>query len=179
MSKQYIITDPCYIIGNEEWSKICDQCSGDNWNDEKFNSLCSDALKVLSGTTNATACHTGFGDWSNSMHSDDPTESNIIQPDFFADSGMVCVVEYNDKVKAALEAKDNGHLVNEDVGGAAIIEIQDDSEIDIEMNTDDENWTQVAISTPNEHFWSDYPYDEEDEEEIDDWYDEDADNEDE
>ena len=158
MSKQYIVTDPCYIIGNEEWSKICDQCSNNgDWNDDKFNSLCSDALKVLSGTKDACACHTGFGDWSNAMHCSN--DNKVIQCDFFADSGMVCVVEYNDKIKAALKSKDNERLVDEDVGGAAIIEC--DGDVKIEFDTEDPDWTVVYIEDDHDCFNSCLPMDEE------------------
>lgn len=167
MSKQYIITDPCYILSDTVWQNICKSCKDDDYYNGTFDNKVTEELNKLANTTTAKASTTGFGDWDNCIHSDNPTEANIIQPDFFADSGMVCVVEYNDNIKQALKDKDNDHLTDEDKGGAAVIEIQDDSDIDIEMDTSDTNWTQVKISTPNENFWSMYPYDSDDDDEED------------
>lgn len=167
MSKQYIITDPCYILSDTVWSNICESCNDEDFYNGTFDNKVTEELNKLANTTTAKASTTGFGDWQNSIHSDNPTESNIIQQDFFADAGMVCVVEYNDNIKQALKDKNNDSLTDDDRGGIAVIEIQDDSNIDIEMDTSNENWTQVKISTPNENFWSDYPYDDEDDDEDD------------
>lgn len=160
--KKYIITDPCYVLSNDTWSDICNQCKDDDFYNGTFDRLVSEALNKLAGTTNAVASATGFGDWSNCMHCSN--DDKIIQSDFFADSGMVCVVEYNDKIKAALEANNNSRLIDEDVGGAALIDTE--GEVEITMNHDDSNWTVVEIEDEVDAFNSLIAdYEEEDDEE--------------
>ena len=173
---KYIITDPCYIISDQVWSECCNEAFDKPLNDsqdkyEKFDQLVTNELNKLAGTTNAKAGRTGFGDWSNCMHSSN--DDKIIQSDFFADSGMVCIVEYNDAIKAALEANDNSHLVNEDVGGAALIETE--GNVEITINTENPDWTVVEIEDDNDAFGSCLPYEDEEDEESYDWEEEEED----
>ena len=135
---KYIITDPCYILDRETWGKCCDAAkmpSGE-WNDEVFNAHVADALKVLTDSA-AYACQTGFGDWTNRIYG-----SNVLYPEFVADSGMVCVAEFNDKVENSLKTKypTSKFLKN---GLAALIECEGD--IKVEFDTEDINWTVVYI----------------------------------
>lgn len=166
---KYIITDPCYILNEETWQEVCHECFDDTPKQyEKFDERISEELNKLAGTTNAVAAGTGFGDWSNTIycnHSDKVLHSN-----FFADSGMVCVVEYNDRIIDALNDANYEHLI--DNGGAALIETEGDIVIDI--NTEDPNWTVLSIrDSENNIFHSiDENKDEDDEDE---WYDEDED----
>lgn len=157
---KYIITDPCYILPNTTWSDICDQCESNDFYNGKFDRLCTEALNELAGTTNAVASTTGYGDWSNSMHCSN--DDKIIQSDFFADSGMVCVVEYNDKIQQALKDNKNEKLVDEDKGGAALIETE--GEVKITMDTRDSEWTVVEIEDEHDGFNSMLPVDDDEEE---------------
>lgn len=164
---KYIITDPCYILSDEVWNNICGQCENDDFSNGKFDTLCTDALNKLAGTTNAVACGTGWGDWENCMHSSN--DDKIIETDFFADAGMVCVVEYNEAIQNALIAKGNDGLISK--GGIALIETV--GEVTIEMDTSNAEWTMVYIEDDEDDFNSMVPpFDEEDEEED---YDEDDD----
>lgn len=178
---EYIITDPVYILSDEVWRDICDQCSGlpDKKYTEKFNSLTTKALNKLAGTRNAVACHTGFGDWDNQMYGSD--ESAIIERFFTADSGMVCVVRYTKKIKDALTMNGNDKLISK--GGIAVIETV--GKVTIEMDTSNEEWTVVHIDdeedcfSSHEIFDEDYEDDDEDYDDDEDDYDEDDEDEDE
>lgn len=154
---KYIITDPCYVLSDDTWSNICNQCKNEDFYNGTFDRLASEALNKLAGTTNAVASATGFGDWDNCMHCSN--EDKIIHTDFFADSGMVCVVEYNDAIQQALKDKDNIRLIEK--GGIAVIETE--GNVEITMNTEDPNWTVVEIEDDNDVFNSFLPYDEEEE----------------
>jgi len=150
---QYIVTDPCYVLPNSTWDKICK----DYKTDEEFIKLVTQELNKLAGTTNALAANTGFGDWSNTLSS--TNESKIIRHDFFADSGTVCVVEYNNKVRSAIQENKNDYLI--DYGGMALIETK--GNVKIEMDTSDKNWTVVQIKDEEDTFRSLLPDDENDE----------------
>ena len=155
---KYIITDPVYIIDHKVWMDICGQCEGDDFDNSKFNNLCTEALNKLAGTKNAVACHTGYGDWNNCIHSSN--DNKIIKADFFADSGTVCVVEYNEAIQNALITKCNDRLITE--GGIALIETE--GEVIVEMDTSDAEWTVVNIDDAKDSFTSMLsPFDEEDE----------------
>lgn len=156
---KYIITDPCYILSDEVWNNICSQCENDDFSNGKFDTLCTEALNKLAGTTNAVACGTGWGDWSNRMHSSN--DDKIIEADFFADAGMVCAVEYNEAIQNALIAKGNDGLISK--GGIALIETK--GEVIIEMDIRNSEWTVVNIEDDEDGFTSMVPpFDEEDEE---------------
>jgi hypothetical protein len=156
---KYIITDPVYIIDNNVWTDICDQCDGDGFDNSKFNNLCTEALNKLAGTTNAVACHTGYGDWDNCMHCSN--DNKIIEADFFADSGTVCVVEYNEAIQNALVTKCNDRLIAN--GGIALIETE--GEVTIEMDTSNAEWTIVNIDDAKDSFNSMLPpFDDEEDE---------------
>ena len=80
-------------------------------------------------------------------------DDKIIQSDFFADSGMVCVVEYTNDIKDRIDTT----LIER--GGIALIETE--GEVKIEMDTNDPNWTVVYIEDDVDSFSSCLPYDEE------------------
>jgi hypothetical protein len=167
---KYIITDPCYVLSDEVWDNICSQCEDDDFSNGKFDTLCTEALNKLAGTTNAVACSTGIGDWTNCIQCSN--DDKVIEEEFFADSGMVCVVEYNEAIQNVFK---NGIISR---GGVALIETE--GEVIIEMDTSHEDWTIVYIEDDEDEFNS-MPYDDDyDEDEDEDDYDEeDEDDEDE
>ena len=166
IKKQYIITDPCYILDDVTWDNACKEVFDDKSDQyERFNSRITDELNKLAGTTDAQATDTGFGDWENLIHSDD--ESKVLHCDFFADSGMVCVVEYNDAVKKALTNNDNEKLIER--GGIAVIETE--GNVTIEFDHTDKNWTEITIQDDNNVFCSipsSSTYDEDESDELED-----------
>lgn len=68
----YVVTDPCYLISDEEWSKLS---FGD---DDKLFAQIKEKLGAGSEVAD-----TGYGDWSNW----------IAGQAFYADSGLVCFAE--------------------------------------------------------------------------------------
>ena len=71
-----VITDPCYILKEEDWNCLIDFSSSDrmvDWLKEK-------------GFTDFILTRTGIGDWSNHV-----TVGDTIIGDFAADSGLVIV----------------------------------------------------------------------------------------
>lgn len=143
--KTYIITDPCYIIPDNDWDKCCEifdsaaykkAVQDRNYEIQRklFDDEVSATLRKFSGDYNAGACSTGFGDWTNDIWG-----INVLKSDFGADSGMVCVCELTDYIKNQLE---NGKSINPYLLCAMF---ETDKDITIEFDTSDSNWTVVKI----------------------------------
>ena len=86
---RFIITDPCYLIDDDAhpdaWSHFCELSdSRSNWE------VTQQANEYLSGELGfgIVAASTGFGDWSNCIEGE-----GVVNMNFFADAGMVCVAE--------------------------------------------------------------------------------------
>lgn len=130
--KKVLVTDPCYLISDKDWSGVCDLCfKKDEEEDkalEKFNEMITELLRLNSGDKKAIADRTGFGDWVNSI--DDKM--------FYADSGMVCVVEDSKKLNDYLTEKGMDLPT-----GVAHLEVEDDAEYKI--NTENPTWSVVEI----------------------------------
>lgn len=156
---KYIITDPCYLLDDDTWQKCCNaaQLPSGEWNDDVFNAYVEDALKTLSGNK-AWASSTGFGDWTNYISG----MKNVLQPEFAADSGMVCVCEFNDKVEAAMHIKYPTGL------GKCAAFIECEGQVRVDFDTEDKNWTVVYITDETTTFHSSYA---DDEAQDDDWWD--------
>ena len=137
--KTVIVTDPCYIIKDGEWDDACKYCSKDNTGVEgnkefdNFKDFIQNLLRTVSGDQLAVADETGFGDWVN----------EIGGQKFYADSGMVCVVELTDKLKNYMA--DNG--INLPMG-VAYIDV--DSSATYEIDTSDRDWSVVKIKSRGE-----------------------------
>ena len=158
MSSKYItVTDPSYIlpaaIYDECWEK-CKQLygnNGDNIDWDHYHSMLADALTEFSGAK-AWVASTGFGDWDNTMYG-----PAVVQSEFTADAGMMCVCEITEPVKAAL-SKLPEHCY-------AIIDIDRVGIANVNFNTKDPNWHVVEITDNEGNEWfSEYPDDEDDDE---------------
>ena len=106
MNKTYIITDPSYILTQDEWFKCCKILdTNKNYSEvqEQFNLKVQMKLKDVSGDNNAWCNDTLIGDWTNSIHGPD-----IIQSEFAADAGMVCICEYTDEVQRRISTSVDG-----------------------------------------------------------------------
>lgn len=160
MTKQFVITDPCYILPEDIWQKIVKDTNeqsdvSGNW-DGIFNDLTFDALRDFSKSTlPMRVASTGIGDWSNKIQGN----GKIIQSEFGADAGMVCVCEYTDTVKEALKDYPERCF--------AIIETEDET-IDIFMDTENPQWTTLYLSD-SKHNWCSYEYCYSQEEDYDDY----------
>lgn len=129
--KKLLVTDPCYLINESDWSGMCDACFGKDEGDEgfkKFKSQVQELLRVISGDQKSVADDTGIGDWVN----------NIDGQMFYADSGMVCVVEDTEKLHQYL---DKYRIILP--LGVARVTVEDDAMYKID--THDPNWSVVEI----------------------------------
>lgn len=144
----YIITDPCYIIEDSVWSDICGQCESDDFYNGKFNKLVADHLTKITGQQ-AYASETGFGDWSNQLFASIP-ELLKNTGNFCADSGMVCVAKYD----AALLTKYAPSTIS---NIAAIFEVE--GELKVNIDTSNNDWTQITMSDSAGHTFSTLPAD--------------------
>lgn len=182
---KYLITDPCYLLGLDDKNRdrIWNRCINDIYGSENSNKYDDNTdytgvQKILSeelGLNVLRVSDTGYGDWSNSISSTS-AKVKIIKNEFYADAGMMCVVEINDKLENYLKYNSIG----------AVFEIN--GEIDIRVNDSDSNWYILEITdkdrcrelvTSEESEMDDYEedeyeddedYSEEDEEEFEDLY---------
>lgn len=127
---QYIITDPCYILPDNIWSECCKSLD-DGF--EVFNQAVSKALTEFTGYK-AWSCDNGYGDWINEIYG-----PGVIKPNFYADSGMVCVCRLS---PSALEYWQEKNITTY-LAGAAFFEMSED--IDVKFDKSDIHWTVVKI----------------------------------
>ena len=139
----YLVTDPCYLLDLDPKDKdrIWDRCIDDMYDSDHSNKYddrtdYTGVQKILSeelGINVLRVSDTGYGDWVNSISSTSE-HIRIIRNKFFADAGLMCVVEINDKLKNFL--KDNP------IG--AIFE----SDIPVDIHVDDSNscWFVLEIT---------------------------------
>ena len=158
--RKYIITDPCYLIPDDDWSKCCEIFDSAAYKKamenrdyvmqrELFDNETTAALQKYSGDYKAKACSTGYGDWTNDIWG-----VNVLKHDFFADSGMVCVCELTDNVRKVIDSGFNGMAV-----------FETDKDIEIEFDWSDSDWTVVRIidkNTGREIVSSQEPYSDDD-----------------
>lgn len=93
---KYIITDPCYILNDEQWGEACalmPYSEGAGW--DKFYEKIEEYLEQITGYK-AWSTETGFGDWSNCIDSGEDIEHS----GFTADAGCVCVCRMPDPGKS-------------------------------------------------------------------------------
>ena len=86
-NKTIIITDPCYIIKNDE-----------DWDNCEY----GDYMDVLEGITNYESSNTIYGDWSCTIYEGDieqHSDNNKKLGNFCADAGMVAVFELDEVLK--------------------------------------------------------------------------------
>ena len=139
----YLVTDPCYLLdlypNNKD--RIWDRCIDDMYDSDKSNKYedrtdYTGVQKILSeelGINVLRVSDTGYGDWANSISSTSE-HIRIIKNKFYADAGLMCVVEINDKLK--------NYLKNNTIG--AIFEI----DIPVDIHVDDSNsyWYVLEIT---------------------------------
>lgn len=132
--KQFIVTDPCYLITRDNWDQIISQCQTENYklDEEMLCNKIAQHLNEMSATANSAVADTGYGDWSNKMIG--PSDK-IVFANFTADSGLVCVVEYTDQLKGQIEF---------DEGFMALVNVDDNAIIN--MDTTNKSWTVVEIT---------------------------------
>ena len=120
----YLVTDPCYLLDLDPDNKdrIWDRCIDDMYNSDKSNKYedrtdYTGVQKILSeelGINVLRVSDTGYGDWVNSISSASE-HIKIIKNKFFADAGLMCVVEINDKLKNFLKDNPIGAIFESDI----------------------------------------------------------------
>ncbi len=130
---KYIVTDPCYILPDEVWQECCRLL--DNGTQEDFNKAVCDALIHYTGYK-AWVSQTGFGDWSNLLYGED-----IIQREFLADSGMVCVCRHTPLIEKFFKDKHSEKLFALCV---AVFEMSEN--IDVILDMSQPRWTHITIT---------------------------------
>lgn len=86
-NKTIIITDPCYIIKND-----------DDWDNCEY----GDCMDVLEGITNYESSNTIYGDWGCTVYEgniEQHSDNNKKLGKFCADAGMVAVLELDEVLK--------------------------------------------------------------------------------
>jgi len=140
------VTDPCYVIDTDAWDRLCNEASeleGDKKWTEIFQQLVEDYLQEHTGAKWARAGDTGYGDWSNRM-----SGAAVLDDEFYADAGMWCVVPAGFNERADMDPN----------GGAAILEFDDQSYINVEIENDnDGQWTEFSVGgLKNEEYVTNY-----------------------
>ena len=140
---KYLVTDPCYLLDLDAvncdsiWNKcIDDMYDSDHSGKYDDRTDYTGVQKILSdelGINVIRVSDTGYGDWVNSISSTSE-HIRIIKNKFFADAGLMCVVEINDKLENYL--KDNP------IG--AIFESDEPIAVDVDCNNS--SWYVLKIT---------------------------------
>lgn len=148
-TKKYVITDPGYIL-HQEWSELCKVLDENRpWEEvgEEFRLAVEMKLKEVSGDAGAWAADTIIGDWTNVI-----TGPDVIQPEFGADGGMVCVCELTDIIQQRLKE----HKIPEGCYGVF------EAEGPLSINAEGNNMLVIEITDYEGNQWTTLPEDEDD-----------------
>ena len=179
---KYLITDPCYLLDLDSKNKdrIWNLCINDMYDSDHHDKYddrtdYTGVQKILSeelGINVLRVSDTGYGDWSNSISSSSE-HIKIIKNEFYADAGMMCVVEINDKLENFLKDNSIGAIFESDIPVSVHV---DDSYSDwFILRIADENDCYELVSSEGDEM-NDYEDDEYDsEKEYDDYNDYDSD----
>lgn len=151
----YLVTDPCYIIADEDWGKACEDLTNDAEVLEAFNKKIERLLQEVSGHSGARAESTGIGDWSNSMFGRVVTNSG-----FSADAGMVCFVEETPQLLKYWKE----HNVTPPAVSICAATLSSENELKAEMDTSNPSWTVVRVLDGDDIVAESLPAEEEEEE---------------
>lgn len=144
---KYLVTDPCYLLDLDEANRyyIWHNCMNDMFNGDTGDQKYEDGTnytgvqKILSealGINVIRVSDTGFGDWSNTLLSSS-NHIKVIEPEFYADAGMMCVVEINEKLENFLKEHDIGAI------------FESDCDISVDVNDEDRSWYVLKIMDAN------------------------------
>ena len=139
----YLVTDPCYLLDLDPKNKdriwnlcIDDMYDSDNSGKYEDRTDYTGVQKILSeelGINVLRVSDTGYGDWANSISSTSE-HIKIIKNKFFADAGLMCVVEINDKLKNYLKDNPIGAIFESDIS------------VDIHVNDSNSYWFVLEIT---------------------------------
>lgn len=175
----YLVTDPCYLLHLDPKNKdriwnLCINDMYDSDNSDKYEDRTdyTGVQKILSeelGINVLRVSDTGYGDWANSISSTSE-HIKIIKNKFFADAGMMCVVEINDKLENFLKDNSIGAIFESDIPVSVHV---DDSYSDwFILRIAEENDCYELVSSEGADDSEDYYNDSDDNDFEDDEYDE-------
>lgn len=153
MNKKFIITDPCYLVASKGvWNWFCNLIEDADLSEGKAVTI--KAEKILSQylDTPVRVASTGYGDWSNNIHG-----KNVIRTNFFADAGLVCVVELTPLVDQMHEAI-FGYRITDKPVGVAVIEAE--GLADVRFDTSNPHWTVITITDTDGNVYRSATYEE-------------------
>jgi hypothetical protein len=181
---KYLITDPCYLLDllstqkerDNLWSYVCESIHDydRDYDGTDHKDACTRMSDVL-GLNILRISDTGFGDWSNTITSTSK-HINVLIPEFYADAGMMCVVEINEKLENFLKEHDIGAIFESDVPISVSVNDEERGWYVLEI-MDEKGWNKLAESQPpyeedeDEEFyrrWGYYPWEEDEQEELED-----------
>lgn len=90
---QYLITDPCYIVPDDEWSKFCDKLFA-NGNTPDTDAVLPYTIEGLGKITHLSTTDNGDGSVRIRGHNNQMFEVGV-------DAGLVCIAEVSEKYKIA------------------------------------------------------------------------------
>ena len=138
----YVVTDPCYLVDVLEnkdsvWNEFCSLL---DYNYKDDNHLAAEYLAKELGLTKMWVSDTGFGDWTNEIIDNIHNPNvNVLNKEFCADSGLVCVCpvteEFLDKLTEIFRGVKNY---------CAVIEASEDCSVDFDYDCND--WTVVEFT---------------------------------
>lgn len=151
--KQYIITDPSYLLTNSDYEEFADLVDAYGYGEVADRFLTDNLF------TPVKCENTGFGDWVNLISYVHPCKGantreklalfrinrlrHVIQDTFCADTGMVCFLELTDYIKEVIKIKElEEHCY-------AVIECENPV---CEFDTSNPNWTVVTITDGDRKF---------------------------
>lgn len=170
----YLVTDPCYLLDLDPKNKdriwnfcIDDMFNSDNSDKYEDRTNYTGVQKILSdelGINVLRVSDTGYGDWANSISSTSE-HIKIIKNKFFADAGMMCVVEINEKLENYLKDNSIGAIFESDIPVNVHVNDSNSYWFILEI-TDKEGFHKLVTSEDaddSEDYYDDYDDDEYDE----------------
>ena len=136
--KKFCVTDPLYILSEEVWTECCDVLNEDDDQEETsklFTERLSTALNSITGGK-SWVFETNRLDGVNCLKGKD----HIITKHFTSTSGTVCILEFTNEIKEAIEKREIN--IN---GNVAIFEAEGIQ--DVEFDTISEYLPVIYINT--------------------------------
>ena len=168
----YLVTDPCYLLNLDPKNKnrIWNLCINDMYDSDKSNKYedrtdYTGVQKILSkelGINVLRVSDTGYGDWVNSISSTSE-HIKIVKYKFCADTGMMCVVEINDKLKNYLKDHPIGAIFESDIPVNVHVDDSNSYWFVLEI-TDKDGYNELVTSEDaddcEDYYYNDYENDE-------------------
>ena len=162
----YLVTDPCYLLDLDPKNKdrIWNLCIDDMYNSDNSDKYedrtdYTGVQKILSeelGINVLRVSDTGYGDWANSISSTSE-HIKIIKNTFFADAGLMCVVEINDKLKNYLKDDSIGAIFESDI--SADVHVDDSNSYWFVLEITDIDGFHKLVTSEDADDTEDYYYD--------------------